>query len=67
MTEVLLNVRNLRVEFLTQRYTTVAVDDVSFDVREGEILGVVGEFGSRQVEPSECSHRTHRPAWAHYG
>jgi peptide/nickel transport system ATP-binding protein len=46
MTEVLLNVRNLRVEFLAQRYTTVAVDDVSFDVREGEILGVVGESGA---------------------
>src|SRR5262249_26264030 len=46
MTEALLNVRKLRVEFSAQRYATVAVDDVSFDVREGEILGVVGESGA---------------------
>jgi peptide/nickel transport system ATP-binding protein len=46
MTEALLDVRKLRVEFPAQRYTTVAVDDVSFDVREGEILGVVGESGA---------------------
>src|SRR5262249_51567656 len=46
MTEVLLNVRKLRVEFPTQQDTIVAVDGVSFDVREGEILGVVGESGA---------------------
>jgi peptide/nickel transport system ATP-binding protein len=42
----LLNVRNLRVEFPTRRGTLVALDNVSFDIAEGEILGVVGESGA---------------------
>jgi len=46
MTDPLLSVRNLRVEFPTRRGTLVAVDDVSFDIREGEVLGVVGESGA---------------------
>jgi peptide/nickel transport system ATP-binding protein len=39
-------VRNLRVEFPTRRGTLVAVDDVSFDIARGEVLGVVGESGA---------------------
>jgi len=42
----LLQVKNLRVEFPTRRGTLVAVDDVSFDVARGEVLGVVGESGA---------------------
>jgi peptide/nickel transport system ATP-binding protein len=42
----LLEVRNLRVEFPTRRGTLVAIDDVSFDIAPGEILGVVGESGA---------------------
>jgi peptide/nickel transport system ATP-binding protein len=41
-----LDVKNLRVEFPTRRGTLVAVDDVSFQVFEGEVLGVVGESGA---------------------
>ena len=41
-----LEVRNLRVEFPNRRGTLVAVDDVSFSVNEGEVLGVVGESGA---------------------
>jgi peptide/nickel transport system ATP-binding protein len=46
MTEPLLQVQNLRVEFPTRRGTLLALDDVSFDIAPGEILGVVGESGA---------------------
>jgi len=42
----LLEVRGLRVEFPTRRGTLVAVDDVSFELAPGEILGMVGESGA---------------------
>jgi len=45
-TRPLLEVRNLRVEFPTRRGTLVAVDDVSFHIDAGEVLGVVGESGA---------------------
>jgi peptide/nickel transport system ATP-binding protein len=44
--EALLSVRHLRVEFNTRRGTLVAIDDVSFDIAPGEVLGVVGESGA---------------------
>ena len=45
-TEPLLRVEHLRVEVPTRRGTLVAVDDVSFDIAPGEVLGVVGESGA---------------------
>jgi len=45
-TTPLLEVRHLRVEFPTRRGKLVALDDVSFDIAPGEILGVVGESGA---------------------
>ncbi len=44
--QALLSVRNLRIEFPTRHGTLVAVDDISFDIAPGEILGVVGESGA---------------------
>ena len=46
MAAPLLEVRNLRVEFPTRRGTLLALDDISFDITPGEILGVVGESGA---------------------
>jgi len=46
MSAPLLEVRNLRVEFPTRRGTLVALDDISFSIAPGEILGVVGESGA---------------------
>jgi peptide/nickel transport system ATP-binding protein len=46
MTQALLEVRHLRVEFPSRRGTLLALDDISFDIAPGEILGVVGESGA---------------------
>ena len=45
-TAPLLEVRHLRVEFPSRRGTLVAIDDVSFSIAPGEVLGVVGESGA---------------------
>ena len=46
MTEPVLAVRHLEVEFLSRRGRLRAIDDVSFDIAKGEVLGVVGESGA---------------------
>ncbi len=42
----LLEVRNLKVEIPTRKGTLIALEDVSFNLKAGEILGVVGESGA---------------------
>ena len=42
----LLEVKNLIVEFPGRRGTLRALDDISFSIAPGEILGVVGESGA---------------------
>jgi len=46
MTESVLSIRNLTVDIPTRRGLFKPVEDVSYDIRPGEIRGVVGESGA---------------------
>ena len=44
--ENLIQIKNLKTHFYTEAGTVKAVQDVSFDILKGEVLGIVGESGS---------------------
>ncbi|WP_025784240.1 ABC transporter ATP-binding protein [Sporosarcina sp. D27] len=46
MNEPLLEVKSLKTSFRTDMGTVKAVDDISFTIHRGQILGIVGESGS---------------------
>ncbi|MGG6293057.1 ABC transporter ATP-binding protein [Leptolyngbya sp. AN02str] len=46
MSNTVLDVRNLSVEFRTDNRVVKAVDGVSFELKRGQTLGIVGESGS---------------------
>ncbi|MBK4730970.1 ABC transporter ATP-binding protein [Oxynema sp. CENA135] len=46
MSDTVLDVRNLQVQFETDEKLVTAVNGISFEVRRGQTLGIVGESGS---------------------
>lgn len=62
-TGLLLDVRHLTQVFpLTKKLAVRAVDDVSFQIRGGEIFGLVGESGSGKSTVARCVMNIYRPA-----
>jgi peptide/nickel transport system ATP-binding protein len=55
--DTLLSVRNLKTWFFSREGTTKAVDGVSFDVKQGEILGIAGESGCGKTVTSQSIMR----------
>ncbi len=71
-TETVLDVKNLQTVFFTNSGLFRAVDDVSFSVRRGETLAIVGEIRLRQERqravdhaPGARSARPHRRRFGH--
>jgi peptide/nickel transport system ATP-binding protein len=57
----LLDVRDLRVEYLTTRGSVKAVDGVSFVIKPGEVVGLAGESGSGKSTIAHAILRILRP------
>ena len=47
----LVKLENLKIHFDTDEGQLLALDDVSFNVDQGEILGIAGESGSGKSIP----------------
>lgn len=60
-TQALLEVRDLRVEYLSPKGPVRAVDGVSFSIGPGEVLGLAGESGSGKSTIAHALMRVLRP------
>jgi oligopeptide/dipeptide ABC transporter ATP-binding protein len=61
MSDALLEVRNLVKHFRVGKGAVRAVDDVSFTLRRGETLGLVGESGCGKTTTGRCVLRLEKP------
>jgi len=52
--DILLKIRNVKKYFNTPSGIIKAIDDVSFDVKKGEIVGLIGESGSGKTTVGRC-------------
>lgn len=66
MPEIFLDVRHLTHQFrITKNAVIRAVDDVSFQIRDGEIFGLVGESGSGKSTVARCVMNIYQPTSGH--
>ncbi len=57
----LLSLRDLRVEYVTERGSVTAVDRLSLDIAPGEVVGLAGESGSGKSTVAQAILRTLGP------
>lgn len=62
MSDILLDIQHLSHTFpLTNRAVIKAVDDISFQMKKGEIFGLVGESGSGKSTVARCIMNIYQP------
>ena len=62
MSDILLDVQHLSHVFKLGKHTVIkAVDDVSFQMKKGEIFGLVGESGSGKSTVARCIMNVYQP------
>jgi peptide/nickel transport system ATP-binding protein len=57
----ILEVKNLHKQFTSKGITVKAVSDVSFAVKQGETIGIVGESGCGKTTLGRCIVRAYQP------
>ncbi len=57
----ILEVKNLHKQFTSKGITVKAVSDVSFEVKQGETIGIVGESGCGKTTLGRCIVRAYAP------
>ena len=63
MSDVLVDVQHLTHRFrLSKKAVIQAVDDISFQIKRGEIFGLVGESGSGKSTVARCIMNIYRPS-----
>ena len=62
--KIVLQVKDLQTTFFTDSGEIPAVDHIDFHVKEGEVLGIVGESGCGKSVTSLINYGTcTKPAW----
>lgn len=64
--DILLDVQHVSHVFpLTKQVSVKALDDISFQIRRGEIFGLVGESGSGKSTAARCAMGILQPSGGH--